>query len=356
MISRIKRVLRFQALKRWYAKYERFSVPAMLLVGFVIDVITFRSINPRAAFTLLGVHTLIAGGTIAFMHWYDKRRRMMQHATDQVAYVRVIAPLVVQFTFGALLSAALVFYLFSGSIAVSWPLLVMVIFLMTGNDVFREHYLRPTVQLSVFYFVLLITFATAAPTLTGSISFWVFLGGTALSVVVMRWYLNFLFWLRPDLRKMRPSPYLMTWLIFLLMQLAYFSNVIPPIPLSLTESGVYRNVERVGSEYQLTEFDQDWIERLLPGERFVVDPKDRVYVYASIFAPVDLNTDIVHHWQRLEGEEWITVNRLDYQITGGRDEGYRGYSYITNHRPGSWRVDVQTKRGQVIGRIRFEIQ
>lgn len=342
------------ALKRFFRRHERTLVPLMLVVGVVVDVVTFRAVELTTAFALLGVYTVLVGSMILFIHSHDARHGLLEHLSF-AAWVRVVAPFVVQFAFGALLSAALIFYWFSGSFAVSWPLFVLFIALMAGNDVLREHYLRPGVQLAVWYFVLFAMLAVALPSLLGSISPWVFgLAGVA-SLLVMVGYLRLLFRVRPDLKLLRPSPVLSVAIIFLAMNAAYALNIIPPIPLSLVDAGVYHLVERRGDDYLLVTPESSWMERLLPGESIVAASGQRVYVYASIFAPVDLDTTIVHHWSRLTDEGWVSVNRLSYRIVGGRRDGYRGYSYLTNHVPGTWRVDVETLRGQVIGRVGFEI-
>lgn len=355
MFQVLRDFLRFRAAKQFYVRYERLLVPLMLLIGIVIDVVTFRSISLTTAFALLGVYTVLAGVMILFMHYHDARQGILERPSS-MNYLRIVAPLIVQLTFGALLSATLIFYWFSGSFIASWPLFLLLVALMAGNDVFREHYLRPTVQIAVFYFVLFSTLATALPSLIGSISPTVFVVGGVVSLVLMAGYLILLFRVRPDLRFMRPSPWISMGGIFVLMNAAYFLNIIPPIPLSLTESGVYYSVERRGSEYILEAPETSWLNAMLPGQTIELVPGQRVYAYASIFAPVDLNTTVIHDWQRLTDDGWVSVNRLSYSIVGGRQDGYRGYSYITNHSEGKWRVDVETLRGQVIGRISFEIE
>lgn len=355
MFQAVKEFLRFRVAKQFYVRHERLLVPLMLLMGVVIDVVTFRSIDVTTAFALLGVYTVIAGVMILFMHHHDARQGILERPSS-TNYLRIVAPLIVQLTFGALLSAALIFYWFSGSFIVSWPLFVLLIALMAGNDVFREHYLRPTVQIAIFYFVLFSTLATALPFLVGSISPVAFVIAGVASFVLMAGYIVLLFRVRPDLRLMRPSLWISMVGIFFVMNAAYFLNIIPPIPLSLTESGVYYSVERRGSEYVFEAPDQSWLESLLPGQTITLESGQRVYAFASIFAPVDLNTTVIHDWQRLTDNGWVSVSRLSYSIVGGRQDGYRGYSYITNHTAGKWRVDVETLRGQVIGRISFTIE
>ena len=355
MFQRIKTILRFRAAKNLYMKHERVLVPLMLVIGVVIDFVTFRSINTTTAFALLGVYALVAAVMILVMHRYDATKHLLERPSF-IGYVRVAAPLVVQFTFGALLSAVFIFYWFSGSFIASWPFFAIVIGLMAGNEVLREHYLRPTVQLAVFSFILIMTMTTALPSLLGSIAPWVFVMATVVSLGLMMAYLQLLYRLRPDLALMKPSPMISTLAIFLVVNVAYFLNVIPPVPLSITQIGVYESVERRGGEYILESQEQTWLDHFLPGESIAVESGERVYVFASIFAPVDLDTTVIHHWQKFIDGKWVSVNRLSYAIVGGRKDGYRGYSYITNHSEGKWRVDVETLRGQVIGRIAFDIE
>lgn len=356
MITFLKNFLRFRAVKRVYSRHERLLVPGMLLVGVLVDVITFRTIDVNTALLLLGIYAAFAGLVIGFMHWYDSSKRLIEKPTG-LGYVRVAAPLVVQFLFGALLSASLIFYWFSGSFTVSWPFILVLIILMGANDVFREYYLKPIVQLSVYYFILFSVLAVALPFLLNSLSAWVFVSAGVLSLVIAALYLKTIFKLRPDLRHLRPPLFVPVLSIFFIMNGLYFLNVIPPIPLSLTQSGVYHSVERSGSDYLVMSEKESVLDRVIPGQTIHVTSGERVYVYASIFAPADLNTQVVHHWQRYEeGEGWVSMNRLFYTISGGRQSGYRGYSYISNYQPGVWRVDVETARGQVIGRVKFTIE
>jgi hypothetical protein len=356
MISFVKNFLRFRALKRLYARHERLMVPGMLLVGVLVDVVTFRTISVSTAFMVLGVYAIIAGVMIALMHWYDSRKKLIEKPTT-LGYVRLVAPLIVQFTFGALLSASLIFYWFSGAFTVSWPLILVLIILIGANDVFREHYLRPVVQLSVYYFILFSVLSVALPFVYSSISPWAFLSAGFGSLLLAGLYVGILFRLRPDLRHLQPHPAIPILIIFAVMNCLYYFNVIPPIPLSLTDTGVYYSVERSDGEYIVYTEEESLIEQILPGQTIYAYAGEPVFVYASIFAPVHLDTIVVHHWQHyVDGQGWVSINAASYGISGGRADGYRGYSYLTGHSPGKWRVDVETIRGQVIGRISFSIE
>ena len=140
----------------------------------------------------------------------------------------------------------------------------------------------------------------------------------------------------------------------------YFSNIIPPVPLSLKHFEVYNYVEKTYDGNYLVrkeklewyEFYKDWLNN------FNKASNGSVYVYASVFAPTDLNTEITHIWQRYSEnkKEWFTINEVTYPIKGGRGSGYRGYSMITNTVLGDYRVYIKNKQGQTLGKIRFEVK
>jgi hypothetical protein len=52
---------------------------------------------------------------------------------------------------------------------------------------------------------------------------------------------------------------------------------------------------------------------------------------------------------------WLTTDKHGYVLTGGRDGGYRGYTYKKNISPGEWRINVITDNELILGRIRFSI-
>lgn len=143
--------------------------------------------------------------------------------------------------------------------------------------------------------------------------------------------------------------------VFAVMNVLYFMNVIPPIPLSLRDAGMYHDIVRADGAYTLVGEEESWSARLVPGQIIESALGDQVYAYTAIFAPIDFSTTIYHRRQVYDEVEhaWITRDRLSFTISGGRDAGYRGYSMKTSLTPGRWRVTVETARGQVLGRIPF---
>ncbi|MBT3230390.1 DUF2914 domain-containing protein [Candidatus Uhrbacteria bacterium] len=343
-------------LKQFYKANERILIPTMLIFGVIVDFVTFRTIKISSAFIVLAIYWLIAGATIIFIHRSNGSEQTHQNIVSK--YYSIIAPLVIQFTFGATLSASFIFYWFSGSFSVSWPFMFLIAILMIANEAFRKYYMRPMIQVSVYYFITLSLITLMLPYLFNSISAWIFALGGILSLMIGYLYLEMLASYAHRLQFIKKRLQVIALIIFGLMNLLYFTNLIPPIPLSLTEAGVYHHIERSNGGYILEAESQNLLEKMIPGEVIHVSEGEPVYVYSAIFAPFDLNTQIIHEWQHFDNDtkRWVTKDELGFTIYGGRDEGYRGFSQKSSLSEGFWRVNVQTSRGQTIGVVRFKIR
>jgi hypothetical protein len=145
--------------------------------------------------------------------------------------------------------------------------------------------------------------------------------------------------------------------IFILINVLYFMNVIPPLPLSLQDASVHSSVTRTeDGAYLMQSERQGWLGffRLVP--RFHVAPGVPIYFYSAVFSPTSLNTEIIHEWQTYDSKRgWITADRIALSVRGGRNGGYRTYSVKTGIKPGAWRVNVETPTGAILGRYRFNV-
>ncbi|MGB3150163.1 MAG: DUF2914 domain-containing protein, partial [Maribacter sp.] len=76
-----------------------------------------------------------------------------------------------------------------------------------------------------------------------------------------------------------------------------------------------------------------------------------------IFAPTALQKSILHRWKWYNStkETWEFVEDIGYEITGGRDNGFRGYTYKSNVKEGKWKVEVMTEEELILGVIDFDI-
>ena len=151
-----------------------------------------------------------------------------------------------------------------------------------------------------------------------------------------------------------------TGMVFAGFNFLYFTNIIPPIPLSLKDVGIYHSVVRFDNgDYQLKHEAGNWWQYFKDSDDvFRAVPGDNIFCFARVFAPTRLETSIYHHWERFNQttDAWETHSRLSYDISGGRGGGFRGYTLIQNYEAGRWRCTVETGRGQVLGRETFTVR
>lgn len=351
----LKQITRYRHIKAWFEKYERVLLPATLVLGVILDWITFTNINYSTSFLLLGIYTFLSGIAIVFLNAFDAGRLSFENRFWR--YVRLTTPFVIQFLFGALLSGVFIFYIFSGTLFVSWPFLIVLVLLMVSNDVFRHYYLKPVVQISVYFFILFSCLSVFLPFALNSLSPWVFVGSGLLALGAIFGFIALLFRLSPSLRQEKIHMAASVLTIFVFLHGLYFLNIIPPIPLSLREVVFAHDIQKNIAGYELQVEQEKWWDRLLPGQTFHKIPGEKIFLYTAIFAPKDLKTKIVHHWQWYDETkgEWVSQNRLVFDLRGGRKTGFRGYSQKSNIRAGKWRIDIETERGQVIGRVRVNV-
>jgi hypothetical protein len=127
--------------------------------------------------------------------------------------------------------------------------------------------------------------------------------------------------------------------------------------LALREEAISHGITRTGDGYTLQVEKESWIKKLWSGSTFHKNVGESVSVYTAIFAPKDLNAKIIHDWQWYDErkKEWVSKDQLSFTLTGGRREGFRGYSTKTTVPFGHWRVYVKTERGQILGRVSFTV-
>lgn len=339
-----------------YHRYERRLSSAALVLGFIVDNLTLKRIDLLFENLVLAFYLGVAGLGIALMNLYEGGFLRGRFGKRLHSFL----PLLIQFAFGALFSGFSIFYLRSGSLAASWPFLLLIFGLLLGNEFSRQRYLRLGFQMGIFFIALFSYAIFYVPIVLGRMGAAVFLLSGVVSLVLMTAFLYVLSRFIPQ-RIRGGKTVLLRSIggIFIVINLMYFTNLIPPIPLSLKEAGAYHSVSRTDEGDYLVSFEgRKWYEFLRLRGTLRLSSGEPVYVYSAVFAPTALNTQIIHHWQYYdkEKEKWISADRVQFAIVGGRDGGYRGYSLKTFLFPGLWRVNIETGRGQIIGRVKFEIE
>lgn len=331
----------------WLQFCKKHALAIALVVGFIFDNFTLRR-SDRLAENLVLLAYLVL---VAICIFLVNRR-------ESNAKLQFWAGAAMQFSLGNLFSAFLVFFSRSSALSASWPFLLMLVGVMIGNEVFKKHYERIAFQVGVFYFALFSFLTFFLPVIFKNLSAWIFILSGVVSLLVIAGLVHGLLRVFGDrVKQSRQSIYLGVGGIYLAINILYFTNLIPPIPLAIKEAGIYHSVSRSGGSYQVLAEKESWIDYLWPGETLHVVSGQPLYLFSAIFSPSELDTNIINEWQYYNNNarSWETVSRVSIPIIGGREGGYRLYSYQVVY-PGLWRVDVETSRGQVIGREKFKVK
>lgn len=277
-----------------------------------------------------------------------------------MAKARPFYPNAMQFLLGGLFSAYTIFYLQSASSGTTAIFFAVLVSFLVANEFLKDRLTGMKLLSSLYTLVCFSFFTYFIPVLTGFMNTFVFLFGAVLSLAVALGVLKLVYAAAPDRSRAEktlagaPSVLLVGLLVVL-----YFLNWIPPVPLSLKFGGVYHQVTKPDDQYRLSFESPPWYMFWKNSD----DPyrgDGPVYCFTAVFAPVALETTIYHHWQLQgrgpEGEAvYRTTDRIAIDISGGREAGYRAYTYKARALPGDWRVDVETERGRLIGRVNFTV-
>lgn len=326
-----------------------------LVGGFIIDSLTLRRVDLLWENLWVGMHLVGVGVCILLINfWHNELGHIRNSA--QVHFWLLTA---LQFFFGGMLSVFLVFYFRSAELLVTWPFLLLLASAFIANEALKEHYARLTIQIG-YYFLSIFAFTIfIVPVFIHRIGTNVFLFSGFVSLAVIGLFLWVLgVFANAQFRTKRKSVVALILGIYIVINGLYFLNLIPPLPLALKDAGVYHNIVRgADGNYAVQAENIGWYGYFVPSDKFHVIAGDPVYAYTAIFSPAAFHTDIVHVWQKYDDakDEWVTMHKNNLLISGGRDGGFRTYSFKESVEPGRWRVNVETANGQIIGRLRFKV-
>jgi hypothetical protein len=337
-----------------YARTQLSLSSVSLVGGFVFDAVTLKRIDMFWENFWVVVHLLVVAFCIL---WVTREENFDPQREGSATTLDSWLINLLQFFFGGLLSTFMVFYFRSGTFWVSWPFYLLLATAFIANEKLKSRSARLEFQLSLLFLSLFCFMIFILPVVVHAMGRLVFLLSGALSLVL--WWL-FVRVLRERAKESFSYPETVvasTVVIFILMDVLYFTNVIPPLPLSLQDASVHHSVMRTESGAYLVQSESPgWLGFFRLAPRFHSVPGVPVYFYSAVFSPTSLNTEIIHEWQIYDGKRgWITADRIPLSVRGGRDGGYRTYSVKSGIKAGAWRVNVETPTGAILGRFRFNV-
>lgn len=346
---------RIESIRNWYARFERPISSLSLILGFVFDAITLRRVDTLWENLWTFGHLVIVAVFIILIHLEENEGGDEANPSKKhFWYVNIL-----QFFFGGLLSTYLVFYFRSTDIFTTWPFIFILAIAFIANESMKRHYVKLYFQISLLFLSIYSFAIFLLPVVLHKIGSLIFLYSGLLSLVLIAVFSLFLFYFKKkDFAESKKIILFIVLAIFAAVNLLYFTNLIPPIPLSLKDGGIYHSVQRnQNGNYDVTRESYNFLDYFRLYKNFYNTQGSPVYAYSAIFSPSSLNITIVHEWQYydINRKKWITDETINLPVVGGREGGFRTYSMRSNLVPGRWRVNVKTLQGQIIGSLRFNV-
>ncbi len=391
---------RIEAIRAPLLRYERHLSAAAMVAGFGIDNLTFGRVDHPGAHIIFAGYLAIAAGSIGFAHALQARadRKDREQAGGKLerpatigaslappstlsarvgvpqvstkpgretpaapksSRLRIWLPAATQFALGGLWSGFLVFYSRSAVLAASWPFLLLLLGFLVGNEVFRKYHSRFVFASLLLFFALYSYAVFVVPVFTKTIGRLTFLASGGLAILCFLGFLRFIAALdRERFRRSRLAILGGALAITVAMNAFYFTGILPPLPLALSDVGIYHTVKRTGAVYTAAAEAEPWtvafgfakpVMHIVPGQP--------LSLYSAVFAPIKMHTRITHRWYLWDAKLrlWRVASTVSFVISGGREGGYRGYSIKSHPQAGDWRVDIDAEDGRLIGRLAFSV-
>lgn len=347
----------FEQTVSWARAHERQLSALSLAGGFAFDSYSFGRIDRPLTQLVFIVYLLVTGTAIAVLHWLESRGDDRK-PSDRT---RTILIAVAQFALGCLLSGFCVFYIRSASITASWPFIFFMAGIFIGNEYMRRYHARLIFSALLFFFCLYSYAILLVPVVIARIGTVPFLMSGMLAVGLFFFFVRLLAILGRDrYREARRQIAIGMGVIAVLINAFYFAKIFPPLPLVLSDAGIYHDVRRFGANYQAMAEEEPPRWRALFGTIPVehIRSGDKLYLYSAVFAPYRLTTEIVHRWEwrNPKNGNWLPQETVRFTIHGGRADGFRTYSLKRAPNAGEWRVNIDTADGRAIGRMRFSVE
>lgn len=349
-------------VRRFIKSTEAYHSTAAFVAGFGYDSATLRRIDQLFDNLLLALYLLALGALLVL-------ERRVAHGARPGGFIdrhRHLVQMGVQFLFGGLFSAYVIFYFKSAALGKSFLFLLLVAALMLINEYYGRRLRQERVQLALYFFCVFSFLLYFIPVLTGWFGTRVFFIAGAGALVLLCGVTLLGYWALtaeegvPPIKAALARNGLIWGILFAGLFGLYWANIIPPVPLSLVRSGIYHQVKPDKNEgYELVFEKPPWYKFWQYDDRvFDFQEGDAAHCFSAVFAPTGMRVPIWHRWQRFDEtrEQWMESDRIEFEVSGGRKGGFRGYTRKRNLAEGRWRVVVETTEEKELGTVSFRLQ
>ncbi len=341
-------------LKSKYEKHENQFEIGFFAAGFVFDVLTLSKVDD--VFSILQqVFYLLIIGLLLFYDFLFKNQLF-----QPIGFLKKLWPyreLVLHFVLGSLLSVYSLFYLKSSSFFANFIFVFLLLVLLVLNETRWIKKSKIDVKLALFIICVFSFFSLLMPILLGFVGVFPFV----LSILLTSGFIYFYFFqinkkfTQHNLSKYQLAMPSLGVILFLIV--FYLLELIPPVPLSISNLGVFHKIERYEQQYHLF-FEKEWWQFWKKSSHpFVTEPADKIHLFVQVFSPARFSDQVIMHWSiKNKKGDWQTTDKIPLLIKGGREQGYRGFAVKQNYEEGDWKISIETTDGREIGRSYFSVQ
>ena len=318
-------------------------------LGFLTDVILLNRVDDLVDNLILLFYVLLAT-TAMLLLYVGVAERAPAFAAG---FLKKYSPILMQYSFGGLLSGMLIFYGRSGDLIASAPFLLLILAVILGNEFVGKRSDKLVYNIGLYFIGLFSYIVLVVPVILGKMGDGIFILSGVITLLLITVVIQILYRIIPNFMQVNTRRVIATvGFIYIGFNVLYFTNIIPPIPLSLTELEIEQSVVRMtDGNYRIVSEPQVWYRRLPLVKKELHPTGGSIACFARVYAPTKLQTEIFHRWEYQDANgDWKERFRLGYTISGANKGGYRGYTQLQNFSDGVWRCSVETERGQVLGR------
>lgn len=341
-----------ERVREFAHRHRKYEPLVFFVAGFTFDALLLHRIDDPLMLVHQAIYLSLSALLIAWDQLVEIGARGVPGWAEKIWNYREG---VLHFMLGTLLNVYTIFYFKSGTLLGSLTFLLILAALLFLNEArptrLRKHLLR-----AALFALCLMSYANIVVSIAiGSIGALVFAAAVLASGAVLG---GFAYWLSRYLGRARAwtdlgYPFVG---VALLYSALYAFKVLPPVPMSAKSIGIYRSVGKENDTYQLGFERSTWRFWENGDQTFRARAGDKIYCFAQIFSPTRFKDQLFVRWSLKDPKlGWQTWDAIPFNVVGGREEGYRGYTVKTNYEPGSWRVSIETRDGRELGRIAFEI-
>jgi hypothetical protein len=348
---------RNSAFGKTVIRNQKYAPILFFMGGFIFDTLTLGRIDRLYDTVVLCSHMTLLSLTLYMFNLADDGKWENTFIGRYSDYF----PLAIQFFFGAL-SSAFVIYFFR-SVSLSSKTLVfflLLVILLFANEFLKKKISNKYLQFSVYFFISFTFFTFMVPTLIKEMNTFIFIVSGLASLGCTLALILFIYASSPSTRAEISLKKLISGIlsIYLLINVFYYFNLIPPVPLAMDTGLVAHDVRKENNTYIVTYERNEWyIFWRTHNINVHRQPDASVYVFTSVFAPTDIKKSIYHRWQwyNPKTKSWEITDDIGFKVIGGRGRGFRGYTYKNNLQEGEWKVHIITKEQLILGVVDFVV-